>query len=99
MLVLSAAFAAVATPALLAVWPAPAEAAQALRASAHAAQGEIPPTPAIEEMIKSFIPTNPVKVAADGAMAPWWSSPWCSAWPPPGSAPKSAPPSSGSSTR
>lgn len=70
LLVASAAFSAIATPALLAIWPAPAEAAQALRAAAHAAGGEIPPTPTIEAMLKSFIPTNPVQVAAEGAMAP-----------------------------
>ncbi|MES2344241.1 MAG: cation:dicarboxylase symporter family transporter [Pseudomonadota bacterium] len=70
LLVASAAFSAIATPALLAIWPAPAEAAQALRAAAHAAAGEIPPTPTIEAMLKSFIPTNPVQVAAEGAMAP-----------------------------
>ncbi len=70
LLLFSAAFAAIATPALLAVWPAPEAAALALRTAAHAAGGEIPPTPTIEAMLKSFIPANPIRVAAEGAMAP-----------------------------
>jgi Na+/H+-dicarboxylate symporter len=69
LLLLSTVIAAVATPALLAVWPPPAAAMAALRASAASA-GAVPPAPAFAEWLSSFIPANPVRAAADGAMAP-----------------------------
>lgn len=70
LLVAGAAFSAVVTPILLAAWPVPAEAAAALRASAPAVAASIPPTPPLGEMLRSFVPNNPVKAAADGAIAP-----------------------------
>lgn len=54
-------------PGLLNGFPPPADAAKALRA----ALGEAAPTPAappLGEWLRSFIPTNPVAAAADGAM-------------------------------
>lgn len=54
-------------PGLLSGFPPPADAAKALRA----ALGEAAPTPAappLGEWLRSFIPTNPVAAAADGAM-------------------------------
>jgi proton glutamate symport protein len=68
LLFAGAIFSALATPAILALWPAPVEAAQALRASANASA--VPAMPPIAEFLKTFIPANPVKVAAEGAMAP-----------------------------
>jgi Na+/H+-dicarboxylate symporter len=68
LLLLSGAIGAVATPALLAVWPPPAQAVAALRASAVGA-GAVPLGPPFAEWLSSFIPANPVKAAADGAMA------------------------------
>jgi Na+/H+-dicarboxylate symporter len=68
LLLVSGAVGAVATPALLAVWPPPAEAVAALRASAASA-GAVPAAPPFTAWLGSFIPANPVKAAADGAMA------------------------------
>ncbi len=67
LLLAAAAFAAIATPALLAWWPVPGGAAAALQATAPAAAAPIPP---LADWLRSFIPANPVKAAADGAMAP-----------------------------
>ncbi|HEX5377763.1 MAG TPA: cation:dicarboxylase symporter family transporter [Phenylobacterium sp.] len=69
MLLVSTTISAFATPALLQIWPVPLEAAQALRASAHGGSAAIPPSPPMVEWLKSFVPANPVKAAADGAMA------------------------------
>ena len=69
MLLASTTIAAIATPALLDLWPAPKAAAEALRASAHGLGSQVPPSPPMTEMLKSFIPANPVKAAAEGAMA------------------------------
>ena len=66
---LGALFAALATPALLALWPVPAEAGAALRAT-------LPPGAAAPEMasagefLRSFIPANPIQAAAETAIAP-----------------------------
>jgi Na+/H+-dicarboxylate symporter len=69
MLLASTTIAAFATPALLEIWPAAGPAAEALRASAHGLGSQVPASPPITEMLKSFIPANPVKAAAEGAMA------------------------------
>ncbi|OXE36353.1 MAG: dicarboxylate/amino acid:cation symporter [Phenylobacterium zucineum] len=69
MLLISTTIAAVATPALLDIWPAPKAAAEALRISAHGLGSQVPPSPPMTEMLKSFIPANPIKAAAEGAMA------------------------------
>lgn len=71
LLLASAAFSALVVPLVLGIWPAPAEAVAGLRAAVGSAgpppSAQMPPA---GEWIRSFIPTNPVKAAADGAMAP-----------------------------
>lgn len=71
LLFASAAFSALVMPLVLELWPIPAEAARSLRASVGSAgpapSAQMPPA---GEWLRSFIPTNPVKAAADGAMAP-----------------------------
>lgn len=62
-------FAAVATPAILQLWPVPAQAGAALRA------GLAPGAPAPEiasagEFLRAFIPANPIQAAAETAVAP-----------------------------
>lgn len=69
LLLLSTVVAVFATTALLQVWPAPAQAAQALRAAAQGAATSIPPTPPFGEWLRAFVPANPVKAATDGNMA------------------------------
>lgn len=59
---------ALAAPALLQAWPAPAEAAGALRAQAAGGAAKVPALPPVGEWVKSFIPVNPIRAAADGAM-------------------------------
>jgi proton glutamate symport protein len=68
LLLVSASVAAVASMALLEVWPPPA-AAIGLKAAAHSAAGQIPPPLPFGDWLRSFIPVNPVKTAADGQMA------------------------------
>jgi len=69
LLLVSAAIAAVATPALLSVWPPPSAAVAALRASAHGGAAAVPPSPPIADWLRSFVPANPIKAAAEGSMA------------------------------
>lgn len=69
LLLLATTAAAIATPLLLQAWPVPAAAAEALRASAQGAARSIPPTPALADTLGGLVPANPVKAAADGAMA------------------------------
>lgn len=69
LLLAAAVLSLVATSILLQLWPAPREAAEALRNSAQGAARQIPPSPPLAEMLRSFVPSNPVKAAADGAMA------------------------------
>jgi Na+/H+-dicarboxylate symporter len=59
----------IATLALLQVWPAPAAAAHALRAAALGAAKTIPAAPPFTEWLRSFVPANAIKAAADGNMA------------------------------
>ena len=70
LLLISTTISAFATPALLDLWPAPAAAAQALRVAARGAAAGIPPAPPLSDWLKSFVPANPIKAAADGAMVP-----------------------------
>lgn len=70
LLLASAGMAAILTPLLLQVWPAPGAAAAALRTAAHGGASVIPPMPPFGEWLRSFVPSNPVKAAAEGAMAP-----------------------------
>jgi len=71
LLVASAAFCALILPLALEAWPVPAEAASGLRAAVGTAgpapSAEAPP---LGDWIRSFVPTNPVKAAAEGEMAP-----------------------------
>ena len=69
LLVLSTVVAVFATIALLQVWPAPTQAAAALRAAAQGAAGAIPPSPPFGDWLRAFVPANPVKAASDGNMA------------------------------
>lgn len=69
LLLASTGLAALVAPALLSAWPAPAEAAAALRASAAGGAARIPETPPLADWLRAFIPANPVKAAAEGAMA------------------------------
>jgi Na+/H+-dicarboxylate symporter len=62
-------FAAVATPALLAAWPVPAEAGAALRAGLSPTAEPIE-TATAGEFLRSFIPANPIQAAAETAVAP-----------------------------
>ena len=67
LLLASALFSAAAMSSFLALWPTPAEAAAALRTGAgiEASSSAIPPA---AEWLKTLLPTNIVKAAADGAM-------------------------------
>lgn len=69
LLLFSTTLTALLAPALLAAWPAPGEAAAALRAAATGGDVKIPETPPLSEWLAAFIPANPFKAAADGAMA------------------------------
>jgi Na+/H+-dicarboxylate symporter len=57
-LLLAASLTALFTPALLAAWPAPGEAAAALRSTATGGGAEIPPTPPLSEWLSAFIPAS-----------------------------------------
>ena len=65
----SAAMAAIFTPALLSIFPLPADAASALRGALLTAQptGTVPP---FSEFLQAIIPTNPVAAAAQDAILP-----------------------------
>src|SRR6185503_3894310 len=69
LLAASAALSALVTPLVLQAWPAPSEAAAALRASAKDASA-VPPAPPIGEWLRSIVPANAIKAAAETAMAP-----------------------------
>jgi Na+/H+-dicarboxylate symporter len=69
LLVVAAAFAAGASALLLQAWPPSATASAALRAGAGGA-GAMPPPAPLGSWLKAFVPDNPVRAAADGAMVP-----------------------------
>ncbi len=69
LLLVSAAMSVTASSALLDLWPPASSATNALRA-AHSAAGAVPPPPPFADWLRSFVPNNAVKAAADGAMAP-----------------------------
>lgn len=69
LLLLSTTVAVVATLGLLDIWPAPHDAALALRKAAVGAAAKVPASPPLGEWLRSFVPTNVVKAAADGNMA------------------------------
>ncbi len=65
----SAILAAIAMPQILAVFPAPAEAANALRSAANV-NAEAQPVPGFADFLNGLIPTNPVAAAANNAILP-----------------------------
>jgi len=69
MLLVSTVVSVLATLALLQAWPGPAAAALALRTAAYGAAKAIPAAPPFGEWLRSFVPANAVKAAADGNMA------------------------------
>jgi Na+/H+-dicarboxylate symporter len=69
LLLIAAALSAVLAFLFLQTWPPAAAAAQALRVAAPSLAGESRGLP-IGALVRSFVPANPVKAAADGAMAP-----------------------------
>jgi Na+/H+-dicarboxylate symporter len=54
----------------LALWPIPAGAAEALRASVQSSSTVVPAVAPLSEWLGALIPTNPIKAAADGEMLP-----------------------------
>ena len=69
LLLTAAALSALAAFLFLQAWPIPRAAAQALRSAAPSAAGVGEAVP-ITTLVRSFVPTNPVRSAADGAMGP-----------------------------
>lgn len=69
LLSMAGALTAVVAPLVLSIWPAPVEAARALREGLGGV-GEIPGVPPLSEMLRGIIPSNPVAAAASGAMLP-----------------------------
>jgi proton glutamate symport protein len=69
LLVIAAAISAVIAALFLQALPPPGVAAQALRGAAPSATAQGAAVP-IADLIRSFVPTNPIRAAADGAMAP-----------------------------
>lgn len=53
---------------LLSIFPIPADAVDALRASAGLHRGKVTPSPPVSEMLLGIIPANPIEAAANGAM-------------------------------
>ena len=62
-------FSAIATPALLSLWPAPADAGEAFRLglAAHPQTASVPPP---SDWFNQLVPNNPIAAAAEGAMLP-----------------------------
>jgi len=69
LLLVSALVSALVGGALLDAWPPSASATAALKAAEKGA-GAVPPTPPFAEWLRSFVPNNAIKAAAEGAMAP-----------------------------
>jgi Na+/H+-dicarboxylate symporter len=63
-------FSAIATPALLALWPIPSGAAEAFRAGLGSATPPGQPIPPFAEWLRQIVPSNPIGAAAQGAMLP-----------------------------
>jgi len=70
VLFFSALFGELATSGFLAVWPIPATAAEAMRASVAAGGAAIPAAASVSEWLAAIFPTNPIKAAAEGDMLP-----------------------------
>lgn len=69
-LLLSATFSAAVLPAVLSVFPPPAEAMAGLRAAAGAHHEKLPEFPTMAAWLRAFIPANPIAAAAESNMAP-----------------------------
>ena len=69
VLLASGAFSMIVSPLLLQVWPVSSAEAATMLASGQGGTA-IPPAPPFGEWLLSFIPTNPVNAAAEGAMVP-----------------------------
>jgi Na+/H+-dicarboxylate symporter len=69
LLLIAAGLSAVIAALALQSWPPPEAAARALRAAAPSLGADTRPVP-FAALIRGFVPANPVKAAADGAMAP-----------------------------
>lgn len=63
-------FGEVVVTAFLALWPIPASAAEALRASVESSSTIVPAVAPLSEWLGALVPTNPIKAAADGEMLP-----------------------------
>lgn len=70
VLLLAAVFGELAVEGFLALWPIPADAAEALRASMASSATTVPAVAPLSEWLAAIIPTNPVKAAAEGEMLP-----------------------------
>lgn len=70
LLWISTGIAALLTPALLQLWPMPAEAAAALRGAAGGGEVQVAAPPALAEFLKTIVPTNPFTAATQDAMLP-----------------------------
>ncbi|MBC7655813.1 MAG: cation:dicarboxylase symporter family transporter, partial [Frankiaceae bacterium] len=70
VLLLAAVFGELAVEGFLALWPIPADAAEALRASLASSAPTVPAVAPLPEWLAAIIPTNPVKAAAEGEMLP-----------------------------
>ncbi len=70
LLCLSGAASAISASAILHYWSISNETAAALKGAASSHAADVPPPPPFFLWLRSFIPSNPVKAAADGAMAP-----------------------------
>ena len=68
LLVLAGAFSALVSPLILELWPVSAESSRALLAGAGGA--DVPDPPPTSEWLRSLVPSNVVKSAADGNLAP-----------------------------
>lgn len=67
---ISAVIGALATPALLQLWPVPGQSAAALRDALAASTEEVGEIPGFADFIRSFIPTNPISAAANDRILP-----------------------------
>lgn len=70
LLWLSTAIAAFTVPALLAIWPMPGEAADALKAGLTQSHEPLSAIPGVADFLRSIVPTNPVAAAANDALLP-----------------------------
>jgi len=70
LLSLSTIIAAFLVPALLRLWPMPAEAAQGLNLALGQAHGPVAAAPGLADFLRSIVPANPIAAAANDAMLP-----------------------------